>query len=83
MSSAGLEPASAVALAPSPLGGQGGETKAKVARQRSLDRRLHRLAAERGALAAWRSFHVPLTWVLFVTALVHIIAAVYYATLLR
>jgi hypothetical protein len=84
MGSTGIEAASAVAVAPSPLGtDQAGETQALVARRQSLDRRLHRLAAERGALAAWRSIHVPLTWVLFVTALVHIVAAVYYATLLR
>jgi hypothetical protein len=41
------------------------------------------LAARRGALAAWHSFHVPLTWALFVTALVHMAGAVYYATLQR
>ena len=84
MGSGGLETASAVALAPSSLGDHHAEEmQTLVSRQRSLDRRLHRLAAERGTLAAWRSFHVPLTWVLFVTALVHIVAAVYYATLLR
>jgi hypothetical protein len=43
----------------------------------------NRLAAQRGALATWRSFHVPLTWVLFATALVHVAAALYYATLQR
>ena len=42
-----------------------------------------RLAARRGALATWRSVHVPLTWALFVTAFAHAIAALYYATLLR
>lgn len=84
MSSAGPETASAVAPAPPPLGtDQDGGMQALVARRRSLDRRLHRLAAERGALAAWHSIHVPLTWALFVTALVHIVAALYYATLQR
>ena len=43
----------------------------------------NRLAAQRGALATWRSFHVPLTWVLFATALVHVVATLYYATLQR
>ena len=42
-----------------------------------------RLAAQRGVLATWRSFHVPLTWVLFAIALVHVLAALYYATLQR
>ena len=38
---------------------------------------------EREALASWRAFHVPLTWVLFATAFVHVLAALYYATLQR
>jgi hypothetical protein len=45
--------------------------------------RAQRLATERGALATWYSIHVPLTWLLFVTALVHATAALYYATLQR
>jgi hypothetical protein len=39
--------------------------------------------AGRKALATWRAVHVPLTFVLFGIALVHIVGAVYYATLLR
>lgn len=42
-----------------------------------------RLAARRRALATWYSLHVPLTWVLFGTAFVHMIAALFYATLQR
>jgi hypothetical protein len=42
-----------------------------------------RLAAARRALATWRSIHVPITWALFATALVHVIAALYYVTLPR
>jgi hypothetical protein len=42
-----------------------------------------RLSAERDALATWYAVHVPLTWVLFATALVHVAAALYYATLQR
>jgi hypothetical protein len=34
--------------------------------------------ARRGALAIWRSIHLPLTWALFVTALVHMVGALYY-----
>jgi hypothetical protein len=47
------------------------------------DDRVGRLAARRSALATWISFHVPLTWVLFATALVHSAGALYYATLQR
>ena len=39
--------------------------------------------ASRGALATWRALHVPLTWVLFAAAFVHVVAALYYATLQR
>ena len=42
-----------------------------------------RLAKRRKALAAWHTFHVPLTWVLFIAALIHVVAALYYATLQR
>jgi hypothetical protein len=41
------------------------------------------LLRRRKALATWRSIHVPLTWVLFAVAFVHIVAALYYATLRR
>lgn len=41
------------------------------------------LAAAKKALATWRAIHIPLTWTLFTSALVHVIAALYYATLLR
>jgi hypothetical protein len=55
-----------------------GETLAAPA-ERSLDRRLDRLAAQRAALATWRSIHVPLVWALVVIALVHAAGALYYA----
>jgi hypothetical protein len=41
------------------------------------------LAAAKKALATWRAIHIPLTWTLFTSALVHVVAALYYATLLR
>ena len=41
------------------------------------------LARRRKALATWRSIHVPLTWVLFTTAFVHSVAALYFATFMR
>jgi hypothetical protein len=40
-----------------------------------------RLAVRRGALATWRSIHVPLTWALFSVAAAHSVAALYYVTL--
>ncbi len=42
-----------------------------------------RLLRRRKALATWRSVHVPLTWALFTVAFVHVVAALYYATLQR
>jgi hypothetical protein len=41
------------------------------------------LLRRRKALATWRSIHVPLTWALFAVAFVHVVAALYYATLQR
>lgn len=41
------------------------------------------LAARRRALATWYAFHIPLTWALFTTAAVHVVAALDYATLQR
>jgi hypothetical protein len=42
-----------------------------------------RLLRRRKALATWHTLHVPLTWVLFVAAFIHVVAALYYATLQR
>jgi len=42
-----------------------------------------RLATQRSAVATWRTVHVPLTWVLFATAFIHSVAALYYVTLAR
>ena len=39
---------------------------------------LDRLLARRGALATWRTIHLPLTWALFVAAFVHVVGALYY-----
>lgn len=40
-------------------------------------------AARRRALALWHLVHLPLTWALFAAAVIHIVAALYYATLQR
>lgn len=50
---------------------------------RDLQRRPNGRVATRRALATWRTVHVPLTLLLFLTASAHIVGAIYYATLLR
>lgn len=59
------------------------ESSAAEADSPDLERRLGRLRSQRGALAMWHSFHVPLTLALFAVAFVHVVAALYYATLQR
>ncbi len=40
-------------------------------------------AGRRRAFALWHLVHLPLTWALFAAAIIHIVAALYYATLRR
>jgi cytochrome b561 len=54
-----------------------------VAGGAGLDERRSRLIKRRKALATWHTFHVPLTWALFAAAFIHVVAALYYATLQR
>jgi hypothetical protein len=54
-----------------------------VSRTVDVDDRHDQLMMRRRALATWHTFHVPLTWALFAAAFVHVIAALYYATLQR
>ena len=61
----------------SPLG-----IAAAVAGDADQERR-SRLVKRRKALATWHTFHVPLTWALFIAAFIHVVAALYYATLQR
>lgn len=49
----------------------------------SLNRQVRTLAASRRLLALWHAVHIPIGMALFTAAFVHIIAAIYYATLLR
>lgn len=51
--------------------------------RRRLQRQIASLAMARRLLALWHSVHVPLGVSLFTIAFVHIVAALYYATLLR
>jgi hypothetical protein len=52
-------------------------------RRRQLDRQVRSLAAARRLLALWHAIHIPIGMVLFTAAFIHILAAIYYATLLR
>lgn len=71
--------ASAVAVDSSPMvSDKRRGAQAAPVNTRSLDRSVGRLAARRKRLAIWRSLHVPLMWALFVTAVVHMVAALYY-----
>jgi hypothetical protein len=54
-----------------------------AASEPDLERRLVRLLRRRRALATWHMVHVALTWALFAAASVHVVAALYYATLQR
>ena len=52
-------------------------------RRRSLDRQRLSLAQARRLMALWHTLHVPIGLALFTAAFIHIVAAIYYATLLR
>ena len=52
-------------------------------RQARLQRQLASLALARRLLGLWHTIHIPIGLSLFVAAFIHIVAAVYYATLLR
>jgi len=52
-------------------------------RRRSLDRQRVSLAQARRLMALWHILHVPIGLALFTAAIIHIGAAIYYATLLR
>lgn len=54
-----------------------------IRRKRTLDRQVNSLATARRTLALWHAVHIPIGMVLFTAAIIHSIAAIYYATLLR
>jgi len=72
-------PLSAAATGPEAASTTPGATTANLGRPTRTDPRTRQLVARRSALATWRSFHVPLTWALMITALIHTVAAIYYA----
>lgn len=52
-------------------------------KRRALQRQLVTIATARRLLALWHTIHVPIGLALFTTAFVHVVAAIYYATLLK
>lgn len=54
-----------------------------IERRRVLLRQINTLASARRLMALWHAIHIPIGMVLFTAAFIHIIAAIYYATLLR
>jgi hypothetical protein len=62
---------------------QAGEVEQLILRYRLLMRQRAIQAQARRWLAIWHTLHVPIGLALFTAAFIHIIAAIYYATLLR
>lgn len=52
-------------------------------RERTLRRQLASIALTRRLLGLWHAIHIPVGMALFTAAFIHIIAAIYYATLLH
>ena len=52
-------------------------------RERTLRRQLASIVFARRLLGLWHAIHIPLGMVLFTAAIIHVIAAIYYATLLH
>jgi len=59
------------------------ELEQLLQRKRILQRQVSSLIMARRLLSIWHAVHIPIGVALFATAFVHIIGAVYYATLLR
>jgi hypothetical protein len=54
-----------------------------IRRRQTLQRQIASLAMARRLLALWHAVHVPIGMTLFFAAFVHILGAIYYATLLK
>jgi hypothetical protein len=54
-----------------------------IRRRQTLQRQVASLAIARRLLALWHTVHIPIGMALFFAATVHIVGAIYYATLLR
>lgn len=59
------------------------ELRQLLNRQSELNRQKSSLALMRRMFSLWHTIHIPIGMVLFTAAFIHIIAAIYYATLLR
>jgi hypothetical protein len=62
---------------------QARELNELLKRERNLRRQLASIVMTRRLLGLWHAIHVPIGMVLFTAAVIHIIAAIYYATLLH
>jgi len=62
---------------------QAAELTQLIKRKRLLQRQVDSLIMARRLLSVWHTIHIPIGVALFATALVHMIGAIYYATLLR
>jgi hypothetical protein len=60
-----------------------GELVQLLRRKRTLQRQVTSLIIARRLLSLWHAVHIPIGVALFSTALVHMVGALYYATLLR
>jgi hypothetical protein len=60
-----------------------GRVKGLKKEQDALQRQMSSLAGARRMLAIWHTVHIPLGMALFTAAFIHMIAAIYYATLLH
>lgn len=63
--------------------GQAVELSKLLRRRRTLQRQINSLAVSRRLLAIWHAIHIPLGMAMFVSAVVHISGAIYYASFLR
>jgi hypothetical protein len=62
---------------------EGNELKRLVKRHNTIRRQIRSLAFSRRLMALWHTVHIPLGLALFSAAFIHIVAAIYYASLLR
>ena len=60
-----------------------GELSGLLKRKRTLQRQISNLVATRRLLSLWHTVHIPIGLTLFITAFIHMVGAIYYATLLR
>lgn len=60
-----------------------GELAQLIRRKQVLQRQVSSLVVARRLLSLWHTVHIPIGMALFSTAVVHILGALYYATLLR